>query len=348
MFQAQLAMRTTHRPLTSPLSLYAWGVASLLALGCPAPEGGPEGEDAAEDDSDDDDAATEPAVDAATGPSDDGTTDAPDPTAEPEDDGDDASVTSDGPEDDGDTADDTDSGFDTVTFIQLDGGTGSVECDLWTQDCIEGEKCMPWANDGGVVWNSAKCVPLAPTVAEPGDPCTVEGSGVSGIDTCTASSMCWNVDGETNTGTCVAFCQGGAQAPVCDDPSTACTIANDGILILCLPTCDPLLQDCSEGEACYGTENGYVCAPDASGEPGAYGDPCEAINACDPGLECLGAGATPGCVSASCCTSFCDTSDPGASAACEGAGGGQECVGAFAEGSAPPGYEDVGYCAIAE
>ncbi|HET6585475.1 MAG TPA: hypothetical protein VFG69_18580 [Nannocystaceae bacterium] len=25
-----------------------------------------------------------------------------------------------------------------------------IECDLWAQDCAEGEKCMPWANDGGV------------------------------------------------------------------------------------------------------------------------------------------------------------------------------------------------------
>lgn len=339
-------MRTPYRALKSPLSLYAWGVASLLALGCPAPDGDPTPGEAAEDEETDDDDDTQPAADSES-PSDAATSDTPDPTEEPEMETGDDSVgeTTDGPEDDGDD----DDGLDTTTFLVDAGGGPAPDCDLWVQDCPQGEKCMPWANDGGVTWNSAKCVPLAEELGEPGDACTVEGSGVSGVDSCTTSSMCWNVDGETNTGTCIGFCSGSAAAPVCDDPSTACTITNEGMLILCLPSCDPLLQDCAgEGEACYGTENGYVCAPDASGEPGAYGDPCEAINACDPGLECLGAGATPGCASGSCCTSFCDTSDPGASAACPGAGGGQECVSAYAEGAAPPGYEDVGYCAIGE
>ena len=248
---------------------------------------------------------------------------------------------------DTDTDDPTQGTLTGSFLVPLDGGPPEVECSVWDQDCLGGEKCMPWANDGGSSWNATKCSPIDPNPAQPGDSCTVEGNGVSGVDNCDIASMCWDVDPETNEGTCVAFCTGSDANPVCDDPSTACSITNDGVLILCLPACDPLLQDCSDGQACYGIDQAFVCAPDASGEMGMYGDPCEFLNACDPGLECLSAEGVPGCAgSAGCCSSHCDLTDPNASANCEGAAGGQECMAWFEEGAAPPGYEDVGICFI--
>ena len=63
---------------------------------------------------------------------------------------------------------------------------------------------------------------------------TVEGSGVSGIDTCDARSMCYYVDSETSAGICVGFCQGSQNAPTCDD-GFIYTIVNDGVLTLCRP-----------------------------------------------------------------------------------------------------------------
>ena len=123
-------------------------------------------------------------------------------------------------------------------------GGVNIECSVWNQDCPENEKCMPWANDGGNSWNATKCTPLDPNPQQPGDACAVEGSGVSGVDNCAVSSMCWDVDPETNQGICVAFCSGNETESFCDDPGTECTILNDGTLILCLATCDPVLQDC--------------------------------------------------------------------------------------------------------
>ncbi len=236
----------------------------------------------------------------------------------------------------------------TVGFIQdPDGGGVSIECDIWAQDCPEGEKCMPWANDGGSSWNATRCSPVDPAPAQPGDECTVEGSGVSGIDNCEVSSMCWDVDPETNMGTCAAFCMGSEANPVCEDPNTSCVIANEGVLILCLPNCDPLLQDCAEGQACYPIDDGFACAPDAGGEMGLFGEPCEFINVCDPGLFCANADAVPDCAGSSgCCSAFCDLTDEMAGAACPGAAGGQDCVAWYEEGQAPPGFEDVGACAI--
>lgn len=232
-----------------------------------------------------------------------------------------------------------------IVFIEeFDGGGGEIECDIWGQDCSEGEKCNPWANDGGNSWNATKCVSVDANAGTPGDSCSTEGGGVSGLDSCASSSMCWNVDGETNLGTCVGFCTGSETSPICDDPTTACSITNDGVLILCLPKCDPLLQNCVEGEACYGIDEAYICAPDVSGEMGGQGDPCgNTINACDPGFECINAAAHTSCDAAGCCTSFCSISDPVDPCTLDA---GQSCIRVFEEGAAPPGYEDVGVCAV--
>ncbi len=234
-------------------------------------------------------------------------------------------------------------GADDVTFIQdPDGGGNMNQCDVWAQDCPEGEKCMPWAADGGSSWNATKCTPVNDNPDQPGDECTVEGSGVSGVDSCEVASMCWDVDGETNTGTCVPFCEGSEESPICSDPSEACSITNDGTLILCLPTCDPLLQDCQEGQACYPEPAGFICSPDASGEMGVYGDPCEFLNVCDPGFWCANADTVPGCVGAiGCCASYCDITEP--DPFCED---GTECVAWHEEGTAPPGEEDIGVCIV--
>ncbi len=234
----------------------------------------------------------------------------------------------------------------TAGFIQdPDGGSTSVECDVWAQDCPEDEKCMPWGNDGGT-WNATRCSPLNPNAGEPGDACTVEGNAASGIDDCALGSMCWDVD-ETNTGVCVSFCMGTEANPVCEDPNASCTIANEGTVILCLPSCDPLLQDCQDGNACYPVDDAFVCGPDESGEMGLFGDPCEFINVCDAGLFCAPADVVPDCTATQrCCTSFCDLGEPDPGASCPGAAGGQDCVPWFDEGQAPPGFDDVGACAI--
>ncbi len=234
-----------------------------------------------------------------------------------------------------------------VGFIEdPDGGGVSFECDIFAQDCPDGEKCMPWGNDGGS-WNATRCSPISENPGQAGDECTVEGSGTSGIDDCDIGVMCWDVDPKTNIGTCVAMCTGDSANPLCEDPDTTCSIANNGAIVLCLPICDPLLQDCPAGQACYPVAEDWVCGPDASGEMGAYGDPCEFINVCDAGLICLDATATPNCVGASgCCTEVCDVTDPAGDAQCTGQPEGQTCQVWYEEGSAPPGYEDVGACSL--
>ncbi|MGH1344981.1 MAG: vWA domain-containing protein [Nannocystales bacterium] len=115
-----------------------------------------------------------------------------------------------------------------------DGGGVSVECSVWDQDCGDGEKCGPWANDGGPLHNATRCVPVAPDPLAPGEPCAVEGSGVSGLDDCDIGVVCYDVVEKTLEGTCVAMCSGPESSPVCPKGSW-CNITNDGVLALCMP-----------------------------------------------------------------------------------------------------------------
>ena len=219
----------------------------------------------------------------------------------------------------------------------------TYECDPWTQDCPEGQKCAPWANDGGNAWNATKCVDVAPNPGKPGDACTAEGSGVSGVDTCEKAALCWEVDKDTLMGHCVGFCTGSPESPMCPAGSH-CTIANDGELILCLPDCDPLLQDCPGTDLCIPNPNSddFVCVLDASGDGGALNDPCEFANACDPGLTCRDPALASECdpMASGCCLPFCDLTMP------ECTNKGATCLPWYEMGMAPPGYEDVGICGL--
>ena len=114
------------------------------------------------------------------------------------------------------------------------GGPVAIECDTFAQDCPDGEKCMPWANDGGDEWNATRCSPIENEPAQVGEPCTVEGGPTSGIDSCAISAMCWEVDPMTNMGTCIAMCTGTADMPVCEDLGLECVVLSE-VLALCGP-----------------------------------------------------------------------------------------------------------------
>ena len=225
-----------------------------------------------------------------------------------------------------------------------DFGGGSLACDTFAQDCPDGEKCTPWANDGGNTWNTTKCTPVAPDPDQVGEPCTMEGSPVSGIDSCDVGVMCWNVDPDTLEGTCVELCGGTPDQPVCNTPMSACAI-NSGAVQLCITTCDPLMSDCPDGELCVPSTSGsnFVCVADGSMGGGQAGETCEYINVCAPGHVCIDPSYVESCQGGvGCCAPYCDITDPNVS--CPGAT--EECIPWYEQGMAPAGYENVGVCAI--
>ena len=224
----------------------------------------------------------------------------------------------------------TDGGF--IAFIDpTTGGPIQFECDTILQDCPEGEKCMPWANDGGGAWNATRCSPVAANPNQVGDNCNVEGSGVSGVDDCDIGAMCWDVDPETNIGTCIEMCSCSIDNPICQTPNTSCIIANQGSLTICLPVCNPVdIEACPDGEGCFPAPEGdlFHCAVSV-GEGTTQGTECSFLNACDAGQACVNPDAIPNCNSGlGCCAEFCDTGFDECPA-------GTECVAWFPDGNEP-------------
>lgn len=232
--------------------------------------------------------------------------------------------------------DTTESGEDSSTTTVDDTTTGGVlECSTFDQDCPEGFKCMPYDDAGGGTWNTTGCFPIVDEPVGLGEACEFINGGASGEDTCDEGLMCWGEPGE-----CLALCGGTPAMAECPEQS-ACTISNGGAVAVCLPSCDPLLDECGEAQACYpvGPE-AFGCAP--AGGAG-QGEACQFINSCAQGLMCAGGDIVAGCNAAGCCTAFCDTGDP--TDDCADTGEGMACVPFFAEGMAPAGYESLGVCA---
>jgi hypothetical protein len=217
---------------------------------------------------------------------------------------------------------------------------GPGACDPYAQDCPDGQKCMPVIMRD--TWDSTACRPLHDDPVKLGDPCTTLGGIGSGIDDCDQGSMCWAVD-MMGAGTCVPLCGCGPAMPTCPSADLLCTQANGGALPLCLPSCDPVLQDCpTRGDGCYPSQStpGFTCAPDAASTPTSPGDTCESLNACSAGQICVGPDFVPGCESpVGCCAEICDVGDasPCASMAVD-------CV-PWWDGAAPEGCPaSVGAC----
>ncbi len=243
-----------------------------------------------------------------------------------------------------DATSDAETGAPPTGFIPMnDGGPiGVKECDIWKQDCPMGQKCMPW-DPGGQSWNSTKCTDVADNAAKVGDDCVAEGGGTSGVDNCELGSMCWFLDAD-NKGSCVELCKGTPMAPTCSGDKI-CDESNEGVIIVCLETCDPLAQSCPEGQICFfdGVDT-FICDFDASGDMGKYGDPCAYINVCDYGLFCANPETVPGCPPDNgCCSPYCNINEPNT---CPGAPM-QECVPWYGEGNpTPPDQENIGACAV--
>ncbi len=114
----------------------------------------------------------------------------------------------------------------------------AIECHMLHQDCGEGERCSPWANDGGEAWNATRCVPSSPDAVGVGEPCQIEGHERTGVDNCGLRSLCIDVatGSEPADLRCVEICVGvpdDFEVPTCEDSALRCSI--DGTRAVCLP-----------------------------------------------------------------------------------------------------------------
>ena len=181
------------------------------------------------------------------------------------------------------------------------------ECDpRQSNECEPGQKCGYVVDPEHGPTN--RCVELLGEGVD-GDPCQKIGDS----DDCANEYICWATDAEGLDGVCVHFCN---PALLCDLPGQICSVSNGATLPLCLPRCNPLIQDCEPGWGCYADPGGrWACDRDQSGPSGAHGDACACLNCCDPGLICRSGARVEaeGCGeggAAGCCAELCQVQDP--------------------------------------
>jgi hypothetical protein len=218
-----------------------------------------------------------------------------------------------------------------------------LECDPLLQDCPDGEKCTPYAFESYIPWHAYRCAPLASDPKDVGETCRVFGAPNAGCDDCVAGAMCLYVPETDGEGVCVGFCNplnGDADCP----QDQICVTANDGVLLLCLDPCNPLMPVCPPGGGCtfvWDMEI-FACAPPWTSN--GYGEVClEYLGSCAEGVACVhGPTSFPdGVCDGTCCTEVCDLSAPNQ---CPHAADGQICQSPYLPGQAPPGNENVGLC----
>ncbi len=231
-------------------------------------------------------------------------------------------------------------------FIAQPDGGPVTSCTLYADSCPAGEKCMPYASDGGNRQDATRCVPLAPSPGTVGDPCTVSEFPASGHDDCERGAFCVLYDTTELLGTCAAFCiEDEDRLTTCADPEARCVGGPDVLPQLCSSDCDPFGNDCPGDQACYRIGKHFVCLADVSPGTGQTGDPCVFTNDCPPVSLCANNDEVANCPTSGCCTPLCDTRDPAAGAACPGYPE-HECVRIWPVGTGPSLYEWVGACAL--
>lgn len=234
-----------------------------------------------------------------------------------------------------DAAASTDPSVTTGGFVQAPDAPAQ-ECDPGRQDCPEGQKCTPYAVLEDCCVDTTRCVPVTGARAA-GEACT----RADDTDDCARGLFCLTAQsGGAGPGTCVALCD-------VDDPGSCgadhCVQFNDGVLPLCRAACDPLMQTCPEGQACYAvlTEQAFVCLTSsyAPGHGGA-GEACATVSGCQAGLLCAPASELAACPGDLCCTPLCPI-------------GSDLCAPPLAceqvyDVDAYPEYAGVGYCRVPE
>ncbi|HET6585131.1 MAG TPA: hypothetical protein VFG69_16855 [Nannocystaceae bacterium] len=229
---------------------------------------------------------------------------------------------------------------------EIDTDSAGVECSVWEQDCAEGNKCVPWSLEDDLVPDEIRCCPTEPNPALPHEDCVVQQYFGSCLDDCAEGSMCLDTDMDL-AGVCQPFCRGEASNPTCDT-GEGCLIYFAGVPF-CFPLCDPLIQDCPEGQGCYPGEDAvggtdFLCLPRIG--TAQLGEGCWLLSNCDPGLICVSPDFFPNCNGiVGCCTTLCDTSEPDP---CDEIDPALDCVSWYVGGQQPPdpALENVGVCVI--
>lgn len=220
----------------------------------------------------------------------------------------------------------------THTRCENPGPSAYAGCDVYNQDCPEGQRCVPLIDAEGAF--GFTCVARAARPAGLDEPCTATNGTYSGGDSCDAGLYCLVTI--QNQGTCQPLCGCGPTQPTCPQ-GYACDDWK------CEPACDPLDPDaCGSSSGCYpakaGDQQVYTCdftqvaGQDQPGQPAARveGEACTRQHDCVRGTMCR----------ESVCRRYCDTEVEGS---CPG---GRACEMQLFSEISPECLQHVGLCAL--
>ncbi|MCB9755993.1 MAG: hypothetical protein H6713_39230 [Myxococcales bacterium] len=239
--------------------------------------------------------------------------------------------------------------------------TGAIEpgeCDATLEGCNEGYKCNVFATEQNQnILGNLGCFPLDPDGKQIDEPCDAGDEPNDGIDDCVEGAVCWNVN-EEGQGTCWSLCPLMGNDYECFyEGAGNCAVCQECAVGLCVPACNPLLDECAEGTICVPDSQSFGCVLDASDGQAPAGTPCEFVNVCNSGTVCIDPSLypAPACEGQSgCCAPHCDWSEFDAdldgvadmgdpASACELPG--TECVAWYEDPQqAPPEVAGVGVC----
>lgn len=228
--------------------------------------------------------------------------------------------------------------------------TGAIGgmCDVYKQDCPQGQKCTGYGPPNTFVPIGIKCVPEAENPVPAEEPCVVGPDGL-GDDNCIKGSVCLDLDYDGN-GFCLPYCTGNKDTPECGMDDMTCVKLFFGFDFgNCFHKCDPLIQNCKDGEGCYMDattvgNSGFVCLPVAQEGMGkVFGDGCIGWSSCEPGYGCVFEQFVPGCDKGLCCTPWCDITEMDPCAKFDAT---MQCLPWYNGITPPPGLENVGICGV--
>lgn len=123
--------------------------------------------------------------------------------------------------------------------------------------------------------------------------------------------ICWDVDPNTLTGTCVGMCTGGPDDPDCAQPDHWCF--SNGTLSLCSPSAIPSLRTATPMDVRLPWPSVTILLlAGPQRDAGQVFSECGGLGTCDPGLSCELAEYALECdpMASHCCLPFCDLDDP--------------------------------------
>lgn len=224
-------------------------------------------------------------------------------------------------------------------------------CDIFAQNCPDGQKCAPFGLNDETFFVDTHCVPIVSDPKSLGDSCSTLGNVYDGVDTCAKGLICWDLTSEVgDSGICRAHCSGSIDSPECPPgeagcpADSPCSIFAGGALTLCLTHCNPVSQNCENPlRKCIPDEVNHESFKCVNASDGGllFGGVCTVSSDCAKGLFCSLPDVASECDqdASGCCVPFCDLNNV---QVCPGEG--QECVPWFDTPS--PECSRVGFCSL--